>query len=159
MSGSVMRTPQSNTASIPKNHQIVARNSSRHRSCARQAANQARRVLPLFEQEHPHDVRPRQAIEAITAWAQQKRELGMVQVRKLSLAAHAAARQAKTDAARFAARAAGQAIATWHVPTHATAVPPYVCKALAASKNQVARGNRQYPRHLPSGCPPASAML
>ncbi len=58
----------------------------------------------------------------------------MAEVRTLSLGSHAAAREAKTDAARFAARAAGQAIATWHVPTHAMAVPWYVCKAIHANK-------------------------
>jgi hypothetical protein len=58
----------------------------------------------------------------------------MAEVRKLSLDAHAAARGAKTDAARFAARAAGQAVATWHVPTHALAVPIYARKAKEASK-------------------------
>lgn len=137
-----MRTLKSKTAASPKHDPAISRNSSRHRSAARQAAIQARRVLPLFEKEHPSDARPRQAIEAIALWAQQKRDLGMAEVRKLSLAAHAAARQAKTDAARFAARAAGQAVATWHVPTHATAVPAYVRKALAASKNRIPRGNR-----------------
>jgi len=54
------------------------------------------------------------------------------EVRELSLGAHAAARQAKSDAARFAARA----IATWHVPTHAMAVPMYVAKATFANKDR-----------------------
>jgi hypothetical protein len=107
-----------------------------HRLFALKAAEEAKRVLPLFEQEHPRDKRPRKAIEAIQGWAQGKRTLGMAIVRKLSLDAHAAAREAKTDAARFAARAAGQAVATWHVPTHAMAVPIYVCKAIAASKDK-----------------------
>lgn len=120
--------------SNPKNHQVVARNSPKHRLWALEATRQANRVLTIFEKERPNDDRPRQAIEAIKAWAQEKRELGMSEVRKLSLSSHAAAREAKTDAARFAARAAGQAVATWHVPTHATAVPKYVRKAIAAIK-------------------------
>ena len=135
-----MRTMKAKIPWKPKNHEVVARNSREHRSWAREAANQARRVLPLFEREHPGDDRPRQAIEAITSWAKQKRELGMGEVRKLSLSAHAAAREAKTDVARFAARAAGQAVATWHAPTHATAVPEYVRKAITASKNRIASG-------------------
>jgi len=124
-------------ANIPSkinNHQVVARNSATHRAWALEAATLAEQVLPIFEQEHPDDNRPRQAIEAIREWAQGRRELGMAEVRKLSLDSHAAAREAKTDAARFAARAAGQAVATWHVPTHATAVPKYARKALDASK-------------------------
>jgi hypothetical protein len=103
---------------------------------ALKAANEAERVLPIFEKEHPDDDRPRQAIEAIMGWAQGKRELGMAEVRKLSLGSHAAAREAKSDAARFAARAAGQAVATWHVPTHAMAVPYYVCKAISGSRDK-----------------------
>ena len=105
-----------------------------HKVFALKAANEAARVLPLFEREHPDDARPRKAIEAIRAWGEGKRELGMVEVRKLSLDAHAAARGAKSDAARFAARAAGQAVATWHVPTHALAVPMYAWKARFAGK-------------------------
>ena len=122
---------------LPKTSQ--ARRSSEHggryhRLFARKAAQEAGRVLRFFEREFPHDARPRLAMEAIGDWGQGKRELGMAEVRKLSLDAHAAARAAKTDAARCAARAAGQAVATWHVPTHAMAVPYYVCKALFAEK-------------------------
>ncbi|HEX7481324.1 MAG TPA: hypothetical protein VF331_26210 [Polyangiales bacterium] len=110
-----------------------------HRLFALKAAQQAERALPIFEKLHPDDDRPRQAIEAIRAWAQGKRKLGMAEVRNLSLAAHAAARAASTEAACFAARAAGHAIATWHVPTHAMAVPYYVCKATFASEAGKAR--------------------
>ena len=112
----------------------LTRSSSYHRKFALMAAKEAERVLPLFEKERPHDERPRKAIEAIRAWAQGKRELGMAEVRKLSLDSHAAARESKSDAARFAARAAGHAVATWHVPTHAMGVPIYACKAVLASK-------------------------
>ena len=103
-----------------------------HRQFALKAAQEARRVLPIFEKEHPEDDRPRLAIEAIQAWGDGMRQLGMAEVRKLALDSHAAAREARTDAARFAARAAGQAVAVWHVPTHAMAVPLYACKATHA---------------------------
>ena len=125
------------TASKPRDCRSVKRNSRYHRLFALKAAKEAERVLPIFEKEHPDDDRPRQAIEAIRAWAQGKLELGMAEVRQLSLGSHAAAREAESDAARFAARAAGQAVATWHVPTHAMAVPYYVCKAIAASKKNL----------------------
>jgi len=120
----------------------VERNSRNHRRLALLAAKEAERVLPIFEKERPNDNRPRQAIEAIRAWAQGKRELGMAEVRKLSLGSHAAAREAKSDAARFAARAAGQAVATWHVPTHAMGAPMYACKAIMASRNSPSRKPR-----------------
>lgn len=111
---------------------MVARNSPEHRSWAREAAATAREVLPVFETERSGDSRPRLAIEAIDAWARGERQLGMNEVRRLSLDAHAAARECGTDAARYAARAAGQAVAVWHVPTHARAVASYVKKAFAA---------------------------
>ncbi|MDD5193977.1 MAG: hypothetical protein PHF67_05360 [Candidatus Nanoarchaeia archaeon] len=118
-----------------KYYKDCERNSSYHRLFALIAAREAERVLGIFEKENPEDKRPRKAIESIRLWAKGKKELGMKAVRKLSLDSHAAARESKSDAARFAARAAGQAVATWHVPTHAMAVPMYVCKALAANKN------------------------
>jgi len=132
----IIQAVRAKTASKPKNDRSVARNSRDHRLLALKAAREAERVLPIFEKEHPDDDRPRQAIEAIRTWAQGKRDLGMAEVRKLSLGSHAAAREAKSDAARFAARAAGQAVAAWHVPTHAGAVPVYVGKAIFANKKR-----------------------
>lgn len=125
----------------------LERTSRYHRRFALLAATQARRVLSLFEREHPKDHRPRQAIAAIEAWARGKRKLGMAEVRRLSLGSHAAARGAGTDAARFAARAAGHAVATWHCPTHAMGVPIYACKAILASRGPPAgkSGNRTVP--------------
>jgi hypothetical protein len=111
----------------------VQRETAAHRALALEAARQAESVLALFEREHPDDGRPRAAVEAIRAWAEGRRALDLAEVRRLSLASHAAARSAATDVARFAARAAGQAVATWHVPAHAEAVPGYVAKALAAA--------------------------
>src|SRR5579863_1793409 len=110
------------------------RNSYYHRLFGLKAAMLAARVLHLFEAERPCDPMPRKAIEAIRAWGEGKRTLGMQEVRMLSLGSHRAARTAKTDAARFAARAAGQAVATWHVPTHALGAPMYAERALAANR-------------------------
>ena len=125
-----------------KTRNLVNRNY--HRLFALIAAKEAKRVLPIFEKERPNDDRPRKAIEAIGSWAKGKRELGMKEVRKLSLDAHAAARAAKSDAARFAARAAGQAVAIWHVPTHAMAVPYYVCKATFANRKRTKTSRNAY---------------
>ena len=115
----------------------LTRNSRYHRRFAILAAKEARRVLPIFEKDHPTDNRPRKALDAIEAWAAGKRKLSMAEVRKLALDAHAAARAAKSKAACFAARAAGHAIATWHVPTHAMGAPIYACKAILAQKAQI----------------------
>lgn len=114
---------------VVKSFRHVVRESRQHRALGLRAARQAEKLLPLFERVHPHDRRPRRAIEAIRAWGQGRRALGMAQVRKLSLDAHAAARAAKTQSARFAARAAGHAVATWHVPQHAQGPELYGQKA------------------------------
>ncbi len=93
----------------------------------------AERVLPLFEKLYPADDRPRKAIEVGRAWIQTG-VFTMAAIRGASLAAHAAARDAKGhDAAYFAARAAGQAVATAHVPQHAFGGAYYALKAIAAA--------------------------
>ena len=68
------------------------RDSYYHRLLGLKAADEVKRLLPLFEKECPNDTRPREAIETIRAWARGKRTLGLAEVRKLSLASHAAAR-------------------------------------------------------------------
>ena len=97
------------------------------------AADCAERVLPLFENSYPKDDRPRKAIEVCRAWVRTG-VFKMVEIRGASLTAHAAAREAKeNEAACFAARAAGQAVATGHVPQHAFGSAYYALKALAAA--------------------------
>jgi hypothetical protein len=97
------------------------------------AADCAERVLPLFEKAYPHDDRPRKAIETCRTWVHTG-VFKMAEIRGVSLAAHAAARQAKeNNAACFAARAAGQAVATAHVPQHAFGGAYYALKAIAAA--------------------------
>lgn len=113
----------------------LGRDSRYHRLFGLKAAQEAGRVLRLFARERPGDGRPRDAIEAIDAWARGTRTLGMAEVRRLALGAHAAARAARTDAARYAARAAGHAVATWHVPTHALAAFSYAAKAACAAES------------------------
>lgn len=105
-----------------------------HKQFGLKAAGIVEYVLPIFEKECPKDDRPRKAMEAIRSWAQGKRKLGMAEVRKLSLGAHTAARGTKTDAAKFVAHAAGQAVGTWHVPTHALGAFVYAGRALSVKK-------------------------
>ena len=81
----------------------------------------------------------------------------MADIRGASLAAHAAARKAKEkegDAACFAARAAGQAVATAHVPQHAYGVIYYALKAIAAAaptevEGKIAKERSWQSRRLP----------
>jgi hypothetical protein len=95
------------------------------------AADCAERVLPLFEQLYPEDERPRKAIAVCRTWLCTG-VFAMADIRDASLAAHAAARTAKQNsAACFAARAAGQAVATAHVAQHAFGGAYYALKAIA----------------------------
>ncbi len=97
------------------------------------AADCAERVLPLFEEDYPEDDRPRSAIEACRGWVRTG-VFRMAEIRGASLGAHAAARDAEEgSAAQFAARAAGQAVATAHVPQHAYGAAYYALKAVAAA--------------------------
>ncbi|MGF3521590.1 MAG: putative immunity protein [Candidatus Bathyarchaeia archaeon] len=104
-----------------------------HKLLAAWAADCAQRVLALFETAYPQDNRPRKAIETCRTWVCTG-EFKMATIRQASLAAHAAARQAKDHAsACFAARAAGQAAAVAHVPQHAFGAAYYALKAVAAA--------------------------
>lgn len=102
-----------------------------HRALALAAADDAERVLPLFGAARPADPRPRQAIEAVRAWARGK--LTVPAARAAAFAAHAAAREVQGEAAKAAARAAGHAAATAHVPTHAPHAAAYARKAAELS--------------------------
>jgi hypothetical protein len=104
-----------------------------HRTLAIWAAECAERVLPLFEKENPEDGRPRQAIVKLREWIDTG-EFRMEDVRRASLNAHAAARSMpEGSAARFAARACGQAMAAAHVKAHSIAAAWYAAKSVWAS--------------------------
>ncbi len=78
-----------------------------HRPLALWAADCAEHVLVYFEERHPDDTRPRDAIEDARAWV--RGELAVTAAREAAFTAHAAE------------RAAGHAAATAHVATHAPA--------------------------------------
>jgi hypothetical protein len=97
------------------------------------AADCAERVLPFFENSYPQDYRPRKAIEVCRTWARTG-VFKMADIRGASLDAHAAAREVKVNnVSCFAARAAGQAVATAHVSQHAFGAAYYALKAIAAA--------------------------
>ncbi len=104
------------------------------RSLAIWAVDCALRYLPFFEKAYPNDKRPRIAIKVCLEWIETQK-FRMKTIRKASLDSHAAARKAKKNpTACFAARAAGQAVATAHVPEHAFGAAYYGLK-IAAEKN------------------------
>ncbi|UOR07106.1 hypothetical protein MUN82_08390 [Hymenobacter aerilatus] len=100
-----------------------------HHALALEAAACAEGVLPLFEKECPHDMRPHEALATLRAWVQG--QASMMSCRKAAFGAHAAARAASHPAAVAAARAAGQAAAVAHMYTHAPHVTAYAAKATA----------------------------
>jgi hypothetical protein len=101
-----------------------------HKTLAVWAMDCVERVLPYFEKQYPDDLRPRHAIEALQAWINTG-VFKMADIREASLASHAAAREVGEDnAARSAARAAGQAVATAHVPTHSMGAANYALQAI-----------------------------
>ena len=124
------------------------------RLLAAYAADCAERALPFFETAYPADDRPRKAIEACRVWIRTG-IFRMVDIRGASLAAHAAARNVQSnEAACFAARAAGQAVAAAHVPQHAFGAAYYALKAAAAAnaaddETKIVKERNRQSRRLP----------
>ena len=105
-------------------------NKTDHKILALWAIDCVERVLPYFEDKYPNDNRPREAIKTLRKWISDG-VFTMKDIRKASLDAHAAARDVVEDnAARSAARAAGQAVATAHVPTHSIGAANYSLQAI-----------------------------
>ena len=101
-----------------------------HKTLAIWAVDCAERVLPYFEEKYSEDHRPRNALETLQTWINTG-VFRMAVIRKASLDAHAAAREVGEDnAAHSAARAAGQAVATAHVPTHSIGAAIYALQAV-----------------------------
>ncbi len=101
-----------------------------HRLLAEWAAVCAEHVLPLFEQEQPRDTRPRDAIEVGRGWI--RGEVPMREAHKTAFVANAAAR-GLPDPAKYAALAAGQAVAVAHVAAHDLGAAAYAIRAAAVS--------------------------
>lgn len=104
-----------------------------HHLLARWAADCAEHVLPLFEQACPGDDRPRLAIALARAWA--RGEIPMRQAHNAAFTANAAAK-GTPDAAKFAALAAGQAVAVAHVAAHELSAAAYAIRAAQAAAGE-----------------------
>ena len=102
---------------------------SDHRLLALWAAACAEHVLHLFESVQPSDPRPRRTIESARAWG--RGEVTISQARAAA-GANAAAREL-SGAARYAAYAAGQAVAVSHVAAHELGAAAYAIKAVRAA--------------------------
>lgn len=87
-----------------------------HRLLAEWAALCAEHVLPLFEHAEPNDSRPRDAIDIGRAWV--RGEVRMRDAHRAAFPANSAGRDLR-EPAKYAALAAGQAVAVAHVAAHA----------------------------------------
>ncbi|NMO13561.1 hypothetical protein HPC49_00485 [Pyxidicoccus fallax] len=101
-----------------------------HHLLAEWAALCAEHVLPFFEHARPGDARPREAIAVGRAWI--RGEVRMRDAHRTAFVANAAAR-GLPDPAKFAALAAGQAVAVAHVAAHYLGAAAYAIRAAAAS--------------------------
>jgi hypothetical protein len=91
------------------------------------AADCAERTVSLFEARAPSDLRPRDAIDGLRAFARGEMRIG--KVRALAVGAHAAAREVGDPPAAAAARAAGQAAGVAHMAAHSRGAAAYAAKA------------------------------
>jgi hypothetical protein len=104
-----------------------------HVRLAAWAADCAERVLPFFTSALPNDDRPLFAIATGREWALSG-FFALRTIRGASLGAHAAAKLVPAGSpAALAAHAAGQAVATAHVPQHAFGAAYYALRAIAAA--------------------------
>lgn len=88
-------------------------------------------ILPIFEKHCPGDIRPRSAIAAARDWFEGRKKLPEVKNIILN-ECHAAARELDgIPAAQAAARACGQAAASFHTPTHSLGLAFYGTAAIA----------------------------
>ena len=86
--------------------------------------------MHVFENVRPDDPRPRQAISLARAWT--RGEVRMTEARTAAGHANAAARDL-AGAPRFAAYAAGQAVAVAHVAAHELGAAAYAIRAARAA--------------------------
>lgn len=100
-----------------------------HHLLAEYAAQCAEHVLPVFEDARPEDPRPREAIAVGRAWV--RGEVPMRQAHRTAFVANAAGR-GLPDGPRFAALAAGQAVAVAHVAAHYLGAAAYGIRAAVA---------------------------
>lgn len=98
----------------------------------------AEHVLHFFEAAAPGDGRPRRAIEQTHAWV--RGEIPMREAHKTAFTANAAARDL-SGAAKFAALAAGQAVAVAHVAAHELGAAACAIRAVQAAAAEDERGD------------------
>ena len=106
----------------------------KHRTLVLWTIECAERVLAIFEEKYPYEMRPREAVEAARAWA--RGEIKMPVAKMAAHATHNAATAVSEDpAACAAARAMGHVVGTVHVETHAIGLVMYGITAFVYHAN------------------------
>jgi hypothetical protein len=95
---------------------------------AKWAVSCAKHVLKFSEKEFPANKVVADGFRIIGLW--QEGNATVLQVRQAGFKIHAIARQCKTEAARAALRATGQAVGTGHMKEHAIICSDYAVKAV-----------------------------
>lgn len=107
----------------------------KHRTLVLWSIDCAGRVLAIFEERHPEDPRPREALDAARAWA--RGSIKMPIAKKAAHATHNAATAVESDPpACAAARAMGHVVGTVHVETHALGLVFYGITAFVYAEPQ-----------------------
>ncbi|MEI8216847.1 MAG: putative immunity protein [Eubacteriales bacterium] len=107
-----------------------------HRTLVAWVIDCAEHVLAIFEERHPVDSRPRDALKAAEAWA--CGDIKMPIAKKAAHAAHNAATEVEDDpAACAAARAMGHVVGTVHVETHAIGLIIYGITAVIYASKEI----------------------
>jgi hypothetical protein len=108
-------------------------NKTDHKALASWAVACVERVFSFLKKEYPAEQRPTVAIEALQKWIDTG-VFKMQVIRKASLDSHAFAKEIGNDSpAASVAHAAGQAVATAHVPLHALGAANYALQAIYRS--------------------------
>jgi hypothetical protein len=103
-------------------------NSLNQADLAKWAVSCAKHVLKFSEKEFPANEAVADGFRTIELW--QKENATVHQIRQAGLKIHAVARQCKTEVAKAAIRAAGQAVGTGHMKEHAIICSDYAVKAI-----------------------------
>jgi hypothetical protein len=111
-------------------------NKTDHRVLGIWALDCAGRVM-----KYSKDSRPKKALLELKKWIKTG-EFHMAVIRKASLDSHAAARESKGPA-RSAARSAGQAVATAHVPIHSIGSAIYALQAIHIATHSEAKVEKE----------------
>lgn len=114
--------------------------------------------LPIYEEEHPEDSRPKEALESAKLWAEGTIKLPLA--KKYILACHEAAREAEPNPiAQAAARAIGQAASTIHAPTHSLGLAFYGAAAMAYKELGLNESAENYDKFAAQECRRMEAAL